>query len=60
MSSDQCQNVSDSKSDGKPTLKMLQIEFGEAIKQHKPVDDLRNLLARGAKVNEPLKLGKSI
>ena len=60
MSSDQCQNVSDSESDGEPTLKMLQRELADSIIQLKPVNDLRILLACGAKVNEPVEQGKTI
>ena len=57
MSSDQSPTTSDSKSDDKKSLKNLQRKLADAIIKHKPVDDLRELLALGAQVNEPVEKG---
>ena len=57
MSSDQSPTTSDSKSDDKKSLKKLQRKLADAIIKHKPVDDLRELLALGAQVNEPVEKG---
>ena len=60
MSSDQSPTTSDSKSDDKKSLKKLQAKLADAIIKHNSVDELCELLALGARVNEPVEKGKSI
>ena len=55
--SDLFQSLFDSESDDKKTLMKLQRELADAIIRQRPADELREILALGAQVNEPMENG---